>query len=835
MNYLNKLSESALRAIFVFVTFYALATTTYSFINVMFVNRMTTDDCLWVTEYNGKSTEKGFFITDIIPGGEADKSGLRNGDILLAINDKAVKNTQDATLILNSYKDEYINYTILRNEQIIMINLWVYKYFNVLFLIFSLLGFGFLIVAFLVGYSKPKEFASQLFFFLGCSASSGLLIYSGTLAGSFVYFYYNNLIFALIFHPLFIHFFLTYPIKYEFRHRRKFILIAYLLTPLYTLLLMLLRYLSKSNIVNLISSLFIYLLVLYFVLGLTFFILSYKRVKDPVLKKSLRTILIGFLIGFSGFIYFGVFQIIMKKPVFLINTFYLLPVFLVIAIPFSFGISIFKYRILDTEFIIKRGLIFGILTILIVGGYLFLVFIIDSLFSGLIQNRQILTIIIILIVAFTFDIVNNRAKDFVDRFLYKERYNYRKSLLKFSKELTFYSDINEAFAKIIFNIKEIMSVIKVSIWIKDDVYKQLLNEYHLINSKDDNVALNMGEIFSKIFIYIHEPVILNSYFLIEKKFTNEERNFISSTGIVLSVPILIKDMLIGTLNLGQKLSGKAYSDEDIDLLKSITYQIGIALENSRLKKEEIEKQKLERELLIAKNIQSALLPKEHNVIEGMDISCESRPAKYIGGDFCDYIKLNDKEILITVADVSGKGVPAALYMTKVQTLIQFAAKLFMNPKDILIEINKQIYSQLERNSFVTMVIAKFNLETNKVVISRAGHNPVLFNDGQKTISIINKGIGLGLERKGIFETNLDEQEISFKKDDIFLFYSDGLTEAMDKNRNEFGLKSVEKIIDEEKGSASEIIRDKLMLSVDTFRGNYEQNDDITFVVVKITN
>jgi len=796
---------------------------------------MTTDDCLWVNEYNSKKAESGVFITNILQDGVAEKAGLKNGDFLIAINGKSFANGVDAMTFLNSYKNEYIIYTIIRDNQRIDLEIYVYKFFNVLLLIFSILGFGFLFVAVLVGYSKPKELASQLFFFLGCSASSGLLVYAGAI-GSLQpgFFRINTVIYAVAFHPLFIHFFLTYPIKYKFKNRKNILTISYgilILTSTIPFLLNLFFSLKFNDVI--INNTQNYIITSYILIGILIFIFSFRKIDDASVKKSLKIIMNGFLIGLIGFIYFGIFQFIINKPIFLVNPIYLVPVFLVLAIPFSFGFSIFKYRILDTEFIIKKGLVFSIATIFIVGLNLLFVFFVNLLFADYFSNKQVLAVIIILIVILTFDFFNKRSKEFVDKLFYRERYNYRKSLLEFSKELTYYTDINEGLRNISSKIKNLMGLSYIDLFIKDTVYSKLINSFNSSsNRKSQNHEIS-DELFNKILISYKEPLILNSYIMIENKFSDKEKEFIKLSGIDLILPLHIKDKTVGSFNLSRKLSGKAYSDEDIDLLKTIAYQCGIALENARLRTEEIEKQKIDKELLIARNIQNSLLPGKYFNMPGIDIACSSVSAKYIGGDFCDYIKINDKEFLVVIADVSGKGIPAALYMTKVQTMIQFAAKVFKNPKDILIEINKQIYPQIERNSFITMIIAKFNIEKKKVIIARAGHNPVLYHNGKEVITLKNKGIGLGLETKGIFESNLEEIELSLHPNDLFLFYSDGLTEAMNENHEEFGLTSVINILDKSKDYYCSSIKDNINSAVDEFRGDFEQNDDITFVLVKI--
>ena len=714
MRLLNKFSESTLRALFLLIALYSLIITVYTSVNLIFFDQITTDDCLWVNEYNGKKLDNGVFITEIITGGVADKAGLKQGDILTAINGKAISNGVEAMKILNTYKDEYIIYTVFRENQVVNFEIYVYKFFNVLLIIFSTLGLGFLFVAFLVGYSKPKELTSQLFFFLGCSASSGILVYTSSANNlqNSLFLYIHTLFYAVTFHPLFIHFFLTYPIKYSFKGRKKVLIALYLIPPLAALLQRFLNLIFNSKFETITGNIIFVLITSYILIGIIIFIISYRKIKEEIVKKSLKIILNGFLIGLAGFIYFGVLQIV-NRPIFLVNAIYFLPVILVLAIPFSFGFSIFKYRILDTEFIIKKGLVFGVATILIIGVNLLFVFLINLLFADYFTNKQFLAVIIILIVILTFDFLNKKAKEFVDKMFYRERYNYRKSLLEFSKELTYYSDINEGLVNISSRIQKIMGLSNIDLILKNPSYSKL---FYTSESGSDEITKTQktrNVFFIKLLSIHSEPVLLNSYFLIENRFSTEEIDYVKSSGLALVLPINIKNKTVGSINLSNKLSGKAYSDEDIDLLKTIAYQFGIALENARLRSEEIEKLKIEKELLIARNIQQSLLPDEHFNMSGIDIACSSKSAKYIGGDFCDYIKINDNELLLVVADVSGKGIPAALYMTKVQTMIQFAAKVIYSPKDILIEINKQIYPQIERNSFITMIIARFNVEKRR--------------------------------------------------------------------------------------------------------------------------
>jgi serine phosphatase RsbU (regulator of sigma subunit) len=810
----------------------------------MFAERMTTDDCLWV---NNPKNDGSLIITQIIPGGVADQAGIKDNDILIAINGEKFTNGVDAMKILNRFRNENLDYTIIRNGVLLNINIKVYKFFNVQYIIFWLLGFGFLLVGFMVGYSRPKESTSQLFFFLGCSASVGLLILTGStplgitldLTSSLTnkIFYQASTIFfvisLLIFQCLFVHFFLIYPRRYELKRRKMKIFFIYFIAFLFPVIQAIFFRATEYSNSN-ISFLFLIIpFAVYLISGILLYNKSYKIIRDEGFRKSLGIIQKGFIIGGLGGIYLIIFQTITNKPIFLINPLLILPVFTVLAIPFSFGFSIFKYRILDTEFVVKKGLVFGIVTIGIIGFYLLLVYILNSFLSDYLrEDKKFFTIAFIVIVTFTFDYVNSKAKEFVDKQFYRERYNYRKSLLGFSQELSYLTNINDLLGKIAQSVRDSMGVKEFYIWMNEDKLRILLEALpecrdFVCNTKSIDLAL------SKLFRTNKEAFQISSSKLSESHLTKEENTAIQESRIKLSIPVYLKEKLIGALNFGQKQSGKAYSDEDIDLLKTFALQSAICFENSRMQNEEVNKKRIDEELRIARNIQEGLLPKEEIKIEGLELTGYSEPAKSIGGDFYDVIKLDDKRLLIIVADVSGKGIPAAIYMSKVQAMIQFASQFFKSPRDILIEANKQIFNQIEKKSFITMVVALFDMEKKKVTIARAGHNPVIYLNKDKVEILQSKGLGLGLCEEKIFDPYLEEIDVALSPDNILLLYSDGLTESMNKSKDEFGIGNVMNILIENKNKTTKQIEKVLLNSVLKFKGPAEQNDDITFVIAKI--
>lgn len=833
MKFINKYSEQTLRYFVIIIGLITFLISSYSFLDNSVFNRMTNDDCLWIDDYNGVKAKESLFIVQIVPGGVTDKAGVKDGDILVEINGKKFKDIKEAQWLINQAESgEVLTYTLVRDNEVLKLSFQAYKFFNLVLIVSFFLSLGFLIIGFVVGYSKPKEITSQIFFFLSMafaiSYSPGLDYFSGypwTIVYSYIVL---KAIGGAFVNPLFIHFFITYPIKYEFKRRKLFLWIIYGVS----IILILLTFFITVDIPG-----FAYLSGIYMSIGFHYLIKSYRKSESEIIKKSFRVIIGGFILGFIGLTYLLVYTVFVKKATFLVSPLWFAPFLLVLAIPVSFGYSIFKYKILDTEFIIKKGLVFGILTSIIVLFYLGIVYTADTILSGYIgTDRKVITFTAIIVITFTFDFFNKRAKDFVDKQFYKDRYNYRKALLDFSQELPKMKSIRQVLDKLGISAKQIMGIAKLNVWIYDDRYLNILKKE--IQLKEENKTITfkdiwLDELMIKIFKDNTEPVLLSDIEIDELNLSEQDVEAIHKANIYLAVPIYLKDKLIGALNFSKKPSGKEYSEEDLDLLKTIASQTAISFESARLQLEEVDKQKIDEELGIARKIQESLLPDRAIEIEGLDLTGSSSPAKTIGGDFYDLIKISDKKLLVIVADVSGKGIPAALNLSKVQAMIQFSTKIFDSPKDILKSVNKQIYNKIDRKSFVTIAAGLFDLENMTLKICRAGHNPTLYANKNEVKEINSKGIGLGLDNAKLFDANLQEIELKLNKDDIFLFYSDGLTEAMNSFKEEFGLNNVKRILKDNVDGNSNDIQRNLIDEVKAFKGSAEQNDDITLVTIKI--
>lgn len=252
---------------------------------------------------------------------------------------------------------------------------------------------------------------------------------------------------------------------------------------------------------------------------------------------------------------------------------------------------------------------------------------------------------------------------------------------------------------------------------------------------------------------------------------------------------------------------------------------------------ELERERLHNELEIARDVQFKMLPKENPVIPGYLISSMCIPALEVGGDYFDFIKLDENKIGIVIADVAGKGLPAAIYMTLTKGAFQSYTGLSDSPKEVLTKLNSLIYDTIERGSFITMFYAVLDYENDKLTFARAGHEPIIyFNNKKEKLSLLKPGgIGLGLEEGKIFSESLEENEINVLDGDSFLFFTDGLTDSKNEKNSDFAMNNLLDVIKEYENKSLYIqpgkLLDKLTSEIKSFRNNIAQYDDMTAIVI----
>jgi serine phosphatase RsbU (regulator of sigma subunit) len=255
-----------------------------------------------------------------------------------------------------------------------------------------------------------------------------------------------------------------------------------------------------------------------------------------------------------------------------------------------------------------------------------------------------------------------------------------------------------------------------------------------------------------------------------------------------------------------------------------------------LMREQAEKERLEEELRIAREIQMSLLPGATlSTVPGIRVAALCIPATEVGGDYYDVLPLSATRMGVLVADVSGKGTSAALYMAELKGLVLSLARIHESPARLLIEANRILAQSMDSRTFVTMTYAVVDAAEGRMRFARAGHNPLIHLEARtgKTRVLTPPGLGLGLDPGEAFESLLREEEIPLVRDDIFLFFTDGLSEAMNERSELFGEVRLREILEDSDGLSSEELRAKILEEVERFVGDAAPHDDLTMVVLKV--
>ncbi len=323
-----------------------------------------------------------------------------------------------------------------------------------------------------------------------------------------------------------------------------------------------------------------------------------------------------------------------------------------------------------------------------------------------------------------------------------------------------------------------------------------------------------------------KPLLLNNP-RIDERFRGVQWD--ESVRSLLCVPMMIKGELKGVLTLSNKKEGKQFGDEDQRLLAIIAAQSAQVIENARLNEREKQLLKMQEEVRLAAKIQAELLPKEPPSIPGYDIAGQSIPAQVVGGDYFDFIPMDDSHLAICLGDVTGKGLPASLLMANVQATLRSQSFLQTSAQNCVERSNSFLYQSTSAEKFVTLFYSVLDFKNHTLSFSNAGHDhPFLFQHDQEPIRLMTGGIMLGMMETFPFE----EETAPLNSAALLVMYSDGIAEAMNPNQEQFGEQRIAEVIRAHRDMPAAGMVDALMRAAKTHAGTAPQSDDMTVVVVR---
>ncbi len=785
------------------------------------------------------------FITEVYENGASDRAGMLVGDVILSINSQRFRDAGDADRIMKRAEaNRAIAYEVLRNNRMLTLHVTLARYATTLatFLI-VLVGLSFWGLSLFIGLSRPQFFNARL-------VATALLVLSfpimmlvpraanpGFVALTARAFFPISVLFSF---ALMLHSSAHFPKpRPELLRNRWTITTPYLVAASMFLL----------AFVEILPLFFGILMIGVFSL---FLHVRFRRECPPEYKKQNRILkwasisasLLSLILTLN----------VLRSPGDEQRLGYTLVPFLLIPLAYLYTIG--RYRIFDMNLRIGLNVQYQLTSwfwgLLLLGGFIALLFTLPQLpieipnlrMSGnyleivdeplpaeqKLSAEKIVLMVIAIGLVFLYRRFHRSVQDFLSRKFYRAGYDYRRAVNELSELMATQLTMLDLAKGIARKLAEHIQLKRVGVLFFRDQKECSCHEAHGFEA----------EAWTKFCVTIDQPLINTlQKFRSESRFSADylppalKEQFFQS-GFAHILPIRFKDKLVGALLVGEKLSEAGFHEEDLHYLAAVAKQASLAIENASLYEELAEKERMKHELEIARRIQLASLPQATPHVPGLDIAGISIPALEVGGDYFDYLNGKPDQITVIVGDVSGKGTSAALYMSKVQGILRSLHDFGLSPRELFVRANHLLREALDRSSFVTSIGACFDASTRKLRLARAGHLP-MYHYQARTASIAKitpKGLGMGLDDDRLFAAELEERSLSYEAGDVFLFVTDGVTEAQSENGGEFGEDSLTEILAQQSAEPAHRIRDHVVSAVKLFVKDEYQHDDLTLVVVK---
>lgn len=796
-----------------------------------------TDENLFTNHGPGK-----IVVIHVVPGGASDRAGLQKGDIIVKINHQDFSNMYEADSIMRANKPgSTIQYDIIRDGKPMQIFVQLARIrVRVYYLFLGSMGLLFLALGLFVGLKRPENIGAQLYslswIFIFLSFFSAGTFYRPH-AGIFQWllpYTFISLIFGFAFSA---HAKMYFPV-FRLKNPKDTYLAKYYywLAALSTVPMIIIAIRNPNRFTQILIVVLIYLIA-----TIPLAILIHRRTNEEyrrIVRKYFKplkiiALVLVMMVGLVTLLWPETRNIAEYLVAFLL----LLPIYQLYIIH--------KFHAFDIYFLIRRpglyrivNFIFILLSIFV---YLALVGIltrvdfnlpaiyfhgtsIELIWSSDIPPEQrvifqrMSSITLGIMFSLIFYGVFQRLKKWLDEKFYRQQYDYKKTLSEFFNLIPASLDIPNFFRNFLDRFVDLMHLKKAL----------LLHQGEIIGQKGMNLAI-ANQLKSIQFTENHP-------FPVTQIKNPEQRQHLQKVGIEFIVPITSGDSeSCAVLFCGEKLSESNYNQEDVEFLRSISNYILITLKQLMMQQELQEKQRIANELRLARKIQRESLPIADPDFPHLETASFIEPAYEVGGDYFDYFSLSKSNLGLIIGDVSGKGTSAALHVAKIQGIIRSLFPIYPDPVQLFTNLNDLLYAGTPKNTFFTAIGAVFDTAHSQVKLVRAGHAPLIFyNAREKSVRyIVSKGIGLGMVKNGKFINSLESPIIKFQPEDVFIFYTDGLNEMMNEDHEEYGENRIIELFVKIAQKSAREIREVIVNDLINFKGEHQQHDDLTLIVIKI--
>jgi len=540
---------------------------------------------------------------------------------------------------------------------------------------------------------------------------------------------------------------------------------------------------------------------------------------------------------------------------------YYLPFFIVF--PAFVGYSIVKHDLFDFDTIIKRTYGYVLTTGVIAAMYGLFVFASNVAFGTFeITKSPMFPLLFILAVVFLFNPVRNRMQKFIDRVFYRLEYDYRETVQRISESMRTLLGLEEIGKSIMDTALGVMFIDSGRVMLLDkrkQAYECLTKagmrekKGHKDKEQETRTGVPEQEIEAvvcsepaEVELSANDPFIqkiaerkrevtiydIQEDPLFEADRVSCEKTFDQMEATIV-VPLIYEDDLIGLISLGEKKSGKFYRREDINLLNTLSNQGAVAIENARMVDEVIEKERMEEELSIARDLQVSMLPAETPQLAGFEIAAFSVSAREVGGDFYDFINMGEDKAGMVIGDVTGKSVSGALVMSASRTLFRTLSEEELSVKDSMMRANQRLKKDVKSGMFVALLYAVIDSKDKILTLCSAGQTqPIHVTAGTGAATLVEtRGdtFPLGILEDAAYE----ETQLKLEAGDKVILYTDGIVEAMNEEEEMFGFDRLLETVKDSQTMTAETLLNEIKIKVNEFAGGAIQHDDITVIVLSV--
>lgn len=376
-------------------------------------------------------------------------------------------------------------------------------------------------------------------------------------------------------------------------------------------------------------------------------------------------------------------------------------------------------------------------------------------------------------------------------------------------------------------MKSLASVIKVDFaWAEDYDENNICCYRSLINTNSGFLdKFNEFTNFKSFVSGIESTIVIPSMKELQIKLPN---NFFD--GALAVIPITERQKRVGTIFLG-RYRGYSFSFDEVQIINTFATNYAVAIENSILLADSLEKRRYAFELQLAQGIQKKIIPQKFPDIKNYSIAGVSIPANELGGDYYDLVYLKNGKPTLLIADVSGKGVSAALYMSQLKGIVMSVSKYSESPSELIVTLNNILHQYTEKQIFITLSAITIENENGLLKYVRAGHSPLIIRQNNRVVEIAPRGIALGISKSEIFDNHCDEIDIQLNPGDLCFAYTDGFDEMRNLQNDEFGTENIRNLILTTNSEKAQDLIDEMIKKIKNYMNGTNQFDDLTLLTV----